>query len=441
MHLQGTDASREPRPGFFIAAGASAGLCVLFVVVYSWCNWFTSQRADVGTLYFQWERYIPFVPIMIIPYMSIDLFFVGAPFLVSTSRELSAFAKRITAAILIAGACFLLFPLKLAVDRPPASGVLGAIFDWFRAMDKPYNLLPSLHIALRCILVGVYVRHTSGVVRALCHVWFSLIGFSTLLTYQHHIMDIVGGFALGGYCLYFLPEYSAKTPVVRNPRIGSYYAAGAILCLVMTAFLWPWGILLLWPGIAFALVASGYFGAGPGIYRKSDGVVPVSTWWTLAPCLIGQRISLMYYSAQCRAWDAVTPNLWIGRKLSDGEARKAVAAGVTAVLDLSAEFSEAAAFRATRYRNIPVLDLTAPTEAQLLEMATFIEEETRRGVVYVHCKIGYSRSAAAVSAYLLKSGAAASPNDAYALLRKVRPSIVIRPEVIESIEEFSNSAR
>ena len=57
------------------AFAASVGLSVLFLIVYGWCNWITAQRHDVGTLYFEWERFIPFVPLMIVPYMSIDLFF------------------------------------------------------------------------------------------------------------------------------------------------------------------------------------------------------------------------------------------------------------------------------------------------------------------------------------------------------------------------------
>ena len=55
---------------------------------------------DVGTFYFEWERKIPFVPFFILPYLSIDLFFVVAPFLCRTDRELSMLAKRIAAAIM-----------------------------------------------------------------------------------------------------------------------------------------------------------------------------------------------------------------------------------------------------------------------------------------------------------------------------------------------------
>ena len=107
----------------------SAELSVLFLVVYSGCNWITGQRSHVGSFYFQWEHGIPFVPFMILPYMSIDLFFIAAPFLCRTEEELRIFSRRVIAAILIAGLCFLLFPLRFAFSRPHASGWLGAVFD------------------------------------------------------------------------------------------------------------------------------------------------------------------------------------------------------------------------------------------------------------------------------------------------------------------------
>src|SRR4029077_10404627 len=143
---------------------------------------------------------------MILPYMSSDLFCIAAPFLCRTDEELRVFSRRIMAAILIAGLCFLLFPLRFAFPRPHADGWLGAIFDWFRGMDAPYNLLPSLHAAFTLILFDIYFRHTRGFVRVATIVWFVLIALSPVLTYQHHLIDIVGGFVLAGYCFYFFRE-------------------------------------------------------------------------------------------------------------------------------------------------------------------------------------------------------------------------------------------
>ena len=191
---------------------ASAGLSILFLIAYGGCNWITARRGNVGTFYFEWERSIPFVPFMILPYMSIDLFFVAAPFLCRTEKELSIFVKRVAAAILVAGIYFLLFPLRFAFPRPHADGWLGAIFNWFRGLDAPYNLLPSLHAALMLILVDVYFRHTRGLIRAAIIAWFSLIAVSPVLTYQHHVVDIAGGFALAAFCFLLFRDRDFSSP-------------------------------------------------------------------------------------------------------------------------------------------------------------------------------------------------------------------------------------
>jgi protein-tyrosine phosphatase/membrane-associated phospholipid phosphatase len=420
------------------AARTSLLLSLLFLVVYGSCNWITAQRTDVGTWYFEWERYIPFVPLMIIPYMSIDLFFVAAPFLCRDTRELRTFAQRISLAIVVAGICFLVFPLRFAFERPATtgSGWLGTLFDIFRGLDQPYNLFPSLHIALRTILADLYARHSRGLGYILVQVWFSLIGLSTVFTYQHHIVDVLGGFVLAGGCFYFLAATPMRLPVVRNPRVGAYYGLGTVLMLGLAMVSWPWGGLLLWPAGALSIVMTAYFGVGPGIYRKSAGRLPLSTWVLLGPVLMGQHLSLRYYRRQCRPWDEVVPGVLIERTLSNAEACEAIRRGVTAVLDLTAEFSEAVPFLCTTYRNLPILDLTAPTMKQLQDAVRFITVQAACGTVYVHCKIGYSRSAAVVGAYLLASGHATSIAQALERLRQARPSIIVRPEVCEAFQIF-----
>ena len=414
-------------------------MSLLFLVVYGSCNWITSLRTDIGTWSFEWERQIPFIPFMILPYMSLDVFFVAAPFLCRDRSELRTLARRISFTIVVAGVCFLLFPLRFAFDRPAAHGWLGAIFDVFRGLDQPFNLFPSLHIALRTILADLYARHTAGVLRGVTHVWFSLVGVSTVLTYQHHIVDVAGGFLLALVCFYGFRESSQRLPVVVSRRVGSYYALGSASALTLSLVTWPWGGPLLWPAAALGIVALGYCGLGPGIFRQSDGRLPLSARLLLGPCLLGQYFSLLYYRRQCRPWDQVTPRILIGCRLSDRDATEAVRQGVTAVLDLTAEFSEAEPFLRVTYRNVPILDLTAPTLSQLREAAAFIREQAANGVVYVHCKIGYSRSAAAIGAYLMATDTVSRPEEVEAFLRTVRPSIVVRPEAAAALRLFQKA--
>ncbi len=424
------------------AAIVSVCLSLLFVVVYSSTNFLASQRTDVGTWYYEWELAIPFVPLMIIPYMSIDLFFVIAPFLCRDRRELAVFSYRVCFAIVVAGFIFAIFPLRLAFERHPVEGWLGAIFNPFLTMDKPFNLLPSLHIALRTILADLYTRKTRGIANVLLHIWFSLVGLSTLLTHQHQVVDVIGGFVLAGYSIYLFRHQAHTLPVIPNRVIASIYGLSAVAMTALFAIVWyaGWreGIIFLWPAIAAAIVAMAYIGLGPGVYRKTEGRLPLSTRFVLGPVLVAHYLSLLYYRRQCRPWDAVTSQVLIGRQLDDTLARRVLDDGVTAVLDLTAESSEAKPLLSTTYRQFPILDLTAPAADQLSEMAAFIAEHTKQGRVYVHCKIGYSRSAAAVAAYLLHSGRARHVEEAIEQLRAARPSIVVRPEVRAALVAYAD---
>ena len=405
------------RPSQLTAAAWAAACSLAFIVVYGGCTWLTLQRGDVGQWYWDWELKIPFLPWMIVPYWSIDLLFVAAFFVCRTRQELTAHGRRVLLAIAVAGLGFLLLPLRAAFPRPDVTGMFGWMFGALRAFDAPHNLFPSLHIAFGVLLWTLYARRFSG---WWVHPWFVLVTTSTLFTWQHHIGDIAGGLVLATFCFYAGRETAARLPVTPNYRVGGYYLAGALACGVVATW---W---LLWPMMSLLLIAGAYCGLGPGVYRKENGVLPWSARLVLAPVLIGQRISLWFYQRQCRAWDEVVPGVLMGRVLRDTEA---AAANATAVLDLTAEFSEARSFRAARYLNVPVLDLTEPTDKQLQQAADFIREQTRQGRVYVHCKIGYSRSAAAVGAFILRAGHAATSDQVVEQLRRARPSIVIRPEV------------
>jgi protein-tyrosine phosphatase/membrane-associated phospholipid phosphatase len=414
----------------------TAACSTLFVLVYGACNGFTSQRGDVGTICFPWERGLPFVPWMIVPYWSIDLFFLGSFFLCRNREDLNRHGKRILAAILGAGLCFLLFPLRIGYERPEIEGLWKPLYTMLWSFDRPHNLFPSLHIALLTILADVYGRRTRGLLRAGLSFWFVLVALSTLLTRQHHMVDVAGGLLLGLLCLHLIS--GSKSVIAFEPRIGVRYLLGSLALAGLASLLPPTGLILLWPALGLALISTGYFGAGASVYGKTGARLPLTSKLLLAPCLAGQQLSLAYYRRRSDLWNAVAPGVWIGARPSDAEARDLVALGVTAVLDLTAEFQEPEALVRTRYRCIPVLDLTAPTLSQLVEAVDFIDREAPRGIVYVHCKAGYSRSAVVVGAWLLASGGASTTDEALAILKRERPEIVLRPEVRRALEAWQN---
>jgi len=405
-------------------------------MVYPVCNYITSLRADVRCFYFSWERNLPFVPVLFIPYMSIDVFFILAPFVAATAVELRTYTLRVAAAILMAGSCWLVFPMKYGFDRPPVGGLLGLGFELFRAIDLPFNQCPSLHIAFLVIMRDLYSRRTRGGLRAGIDIWFGLIVLSTLLTYQHHVVDLAGGFFLGVLCLYLFPYEPMHQRTILNLRVAGYYTAGAMALAALSFTCMPWSFLLLWPAFSLASSAAGYFVFGATVFRKQAGRLPFSTWFVMWPVLLGQRFSLACHARQCRAYDALTDNLWIGRCLSSKEAEQAVAAGVTAVVDLTGEFSEPRAFRKLNYLQLCVLDLTAPHRSQIDQAVEFIQQNIEQGVVYIHCNSGYSRTAVIAGAFLLASGEAATPRAAVEMLRAARPSIIIRPEALQALQDY-----
>jgi predicted protein tyrosine phosphatase/membrane-associated phospholipid phosphatase len=429
--------SESFRSRFRSALVTSIVLSVAFAIVYGVTNLLAARSADVGTWYYAWERHIPFVPILIIPYMSIDAFFFVAPFLCTTRAERRTLAKRILLAIAIAGLFFWLMPLMLAVERPVVEGWLGPIFRFLYGFDEPHNLCPSLHIALRTILVGTYVRHTRGWLRTLIHVWFSLIGLSTLLVYQHHVVDIVGGFMLAAVCYYAFVDHPLERVVTPNRKVGAMYAGAAAL-LAMLAFVkvW-WSLWLLWPAASLAMATVSCLGSGAAIYRKRDGRLPMATWLVLAPLLVGQWLSWRHYAKQSRAYDAVDGSLLIGRRLTSREAQDAIENhNIVAVLDMTGEFSECPPFRALAYLNLQVADLTPPSMEQIREGLAFIRAHAPRGKVYLHCKAGYSRSAAIAGAALLEADPTLNVRAAVERLYATRPGIVVRPEIVAALERF-----
>jgi len=212
--------------------------------------------------------------------------------------------------------------------------------------------------------------------------------------------------------------------------------------VVFLSILLPtWGLVFLWPALTFGIVGVAYFLNDSNLTRKHKGQIPLSTKIALAPWLFGQRLTAIYYQRQCKPWNEVLPGIWIGRILNEKKAQAVIKDGVTTVIDLTTEFSEAKPLLDQKYFNFQVLDLTAPSLSVLQQSVELIDEYKKKGVVYIHCKIGYSRSAAVAGAYLLYTGKAKTVKDAVNHLRMVRKSIVVRPEIFGVLEAYLKSIK
>jgi membrane-associated phospholipid phosphatase len=443
---------RSKRP-WKAAILSSALLSILFVIAYGGSNALAAQH-ELRSCFFQWEKQIPFEPLLIVPYLSIDLFFVASFLLCADVPELRTHARRVALAILIAGVAFVLFPLTVGYARPEVSGWTGWLFEFLWSFDRPHNLVPSLHVALASLLWPVYARHTRGPLLWLVHGWFALIVVSPLLTWQHHILDVVTGALLGQFCIYCVPtlfghdgtqfktnatlgldrsritdSFSAVSSAkssdrslfssTSNVRIARRCAMSstALCVLALAAGSWAW--LLLWPALSLAIISIAYIKGDGSVFRKSEGRIPISSRVILGPYLFGMFVRRMVYKNPCLPWREIAPGLYCGRLPTRTDVIGLRALGIIAVLDMTAEHSEIRAFRNTNhsqsvtqvfqtnssignaieYLNIPVLDLTEPSRGQLEVAVAFIAQQCSRGSVYVHCALGISRSVSAVSAY------------------------------------------
>lgn len=403
-------------------------LAPLFFLSYGYANGVAAARTGVPSIVFDWERAIPFWAWTIVPYWSIDLFYGISLFVCRDRRELDTQGLRLLTAQALAIACFLLWPLRFSFQRPDSDGVFGWLFDVLLGFDKPFNQAPSLHIVLLIVLWVRFAAHLRGAWRWLLHGWFALIGVSVLTTYQHHFVDVPTGLLAGWLCVWLWPERApapwrgaALARDAQRWKLALLYASGAAACAAVAWWLRGAGWWLLWPAWSLALVAANYAALGAnGFQKRADGRLSAAARWLFAPYLLGAWLNSRWWTRRAPQPVAVADGVWLGRVPGAGE-RGAFAA----IVDCSAELSLPAWREGDAVR--PMLDLVAPTPAQLGEAAQDIERLRARGEVLVCCALGYSRSAAAVAAWLLRSGRARSLEAAIDTLRRARPAIVLGP--------------
>ena len=457
------------KPAFKTSLLKLALIGALFYTSYGLSNHYAASLAYVPEVAFAWERNIPFWEWTILPYWSLNLMYAAAFFLCRDTREQNRYVARLVSAQIITTICFVLFPLHFGWPKPPTDGLWGWLFDSLVAFDLPYNQAPSLHIALS-IIVGAFYWTRFPKIRLPILLWQSLIALSVLTTYQHHFIDVPTGALLGWLVLWAIPQHGvspfrrpfdtqgrlktseasfceAKTNAVsfartseasfreaktspetrsREIKIAMLYLAGAALSALPSLFggVWLW---MLWVSVSLSVVTFAYLTGNAAVFQKqADGRLSAAATILLLPYLVGVRLNMAYWLSGKAKTARVRDDVLIGSvsEISDG---------LPAVLDVCAEYPRPH-YRGA-YRVLPLLDMVAPSENDLMQAASLLEALRRQhGKVLTCCALGYGRSAAVVLTWLLVYGGCRDLAQATAELKQARPQMVLPPETSEAVE-------
>jgi membrane-associated phospholipid phosphatase len=172
-----------------------------FLLVYGGADWLTAQHSLRIPLAMPWERNIPFVPAASTAYMSLYGLFLLAPFLLVERGQLERLAWTLVVLIGIAGVGFVLLPADLEYAPLSYEGPWQGLMRFADQLNLHYNLAPSLHVGLSVACVAVYARSATARQTTLLWCWAAAIAASTLLTHQHHVVDVILGWALAIACV------------------------------------------------------------------------------------------------------------------------------------------------------------------------------------------------------------------------------------------------
>ena len=171
---------------------------LIFALVYGGADRITALHSFRLRVALPFETCLPLYPAAVLAYLSIYGLLAAALYFCHDNDSLRGLARAQLRLILVSGIGFLLIPAQL--DYPPiqesALGIWSAPFHFADRVNLTYNLVPSLHVALSVTCVRYYVLTAGSAARVILWTWAVLIAASTLLTHQHHLLDVVTGWIL-----------------------------------------------------------------------------------------------------------------------------------------------------------------------------------------------------------------------------------------------------
>lgn len=187
---------------------------VVFFSVYPLCNRLAAQSADLWRVHLEWELSIPFVPQFVWLYLSMYLLFILPPAFVPSAR-FRALALQLIGGSLIGGVFFLLLPAELGFPRTlPAEAPYDRIFAAIYGIDRPHNLVPSLHVVFTAMIALACADFARPWARVALWIWLIGVIVSTVLVHQHHVVDVLAALTLVAVLRRIWPLRRVTTTVI-----------------------------------------------------------------------------------------------------------------------------------------------------------------------------------------------------------------------------------
>jgi membrane-associated phospholipid phosphatase len=162
---------------------------------------------------------IPFVPLMVVPYLSYLLIVpLVVPLLnlrAGSFRRFLTIGLALVVSQLVLDLAYFLFQTEVIRDVPAGGGLLGSLVNAVWNGDQPFNAFPSGHCAWTTVAIislfrlrARYPRLAWGLIA-----WLALVYPATVMLRQHYLVDVYAGILVGFSC------YWACMFLVERPRL------------------------------------------------------------------------------------------------------------------------------------------------------------------------------------------------------------------------------
>jgi hypothetical protein len=192
------EVSTPETPAFRTRLRCAIVITLYAALTYGATNAVAHARGTTRCIALPWEHHLPMVTWLVVPYLMVDLLLAFSALATTSRGELRALMVRLFWAFGLGNVIFLLLPLRCEFPRSIPEDWTAPLFHLLHFSDLPYNQAPSAHIYEAILVAPVYwKRFPHPLARAVFLLVIVLGSAGTVLTYQHHVLDVVTGVIFG----------------------------------------------------------------------------------------------------------------------------------------------------------------------------------------------------------------------------------------------------